>query len=64
MAKETFMDGGTTKLSGSGVFWFLLWFTILGTAAIGGGALSLIAGVAVLGLSAVLFKAARQKEGT
>ncbi len=56
------MDGGTTKLSGWAVFLFLLGFTILGTAAIGGGALSLIVGVATLIFSAVLFKAAREKE--
>ena len=56
------MDGGTTKLSGWTVFLFLLGFTILGTAAIGGGALSLIVGVATLIFSVVLFKAAREKE--
>ena len=56
------MDGGTTKLSGWAVFWFLTGFSILGTSAIGGGALSFIAGAATLVLSAVLFKAARQKE--
>ena len=56
------MDGGTTKLSGWAVSLFLLGFTILGLAAVGGGALALIAAAVVLGLSAVLFKAARQKE--
>ena len=58
------MDGGTTKTSGWAVFWFLLGFTLLGTVAIGGGALSLIGGLVILGTSAVLFKAAREKEGT
>ena len=58
------MDGGTTKTSGWAVFWFLLGFTILGTAAIGGGALSLIAAAITLGGSVVLFKAAREEEGT
>ena len=57
------MDGGTTKLSGWAVFWFLTGFTILATAAIGGGILSLIAGAVVLVISAGLFKAARAKEG-
>jgi len=56
------MDGGTTKLSGWAVFLFLLGFTILGTTVVGGGALSLIAGVATLIFSAVLFKVARAKE--
>ncbi len=56
------MDGGTTKLSGWAVFWFLLGFTILGTAAAGGGALSLIAGITILIYSVVLFKVAREKE--
>ena len=56
------MDGGTTKLSGWAVFLFLLGFTTLGLTAIGGGALSLIAGSAILVLSAMLFKSARQKE--
>ena len=55
---------GTTSTSGWAVFWFLLGFTILGTAAIGGGLLSLIAGAAILIYSAAVFKAARQKEGT
>ena len=57
-------DGGTTKLSGWALFWFLLGFTILGTAAVGGGLLSLIAGSAILVFSAVLFRSARlYKEG-
>ena len=53
---------GTTSTSGWALFWFLLGFTILGTAAIGGGFLSLLAGAAVIVLSAVLFKQARVKE--
>ena len=56
------MDGGTTSTSGWAVALFLAGFTILGTAAIGGGLLSLIAGAAVLFISAGLFKAARAKE--
>ena len=56
------MDGGTTKTSGWAVFAFLLGFTILGTVAIGGGALSLIAGVITMGISVILFKSAREKE--
>lgn len=55
---------GTTKTSGWAVFWFLLGFTILGTAAAGGGTLSLLAGAAVLIASGFLFKAARAKEGS
>ncbi len=55
---------GTTKSSGWALFWFLIGFTILGTAAAGGGLLSLIAGAVVIVFSAVLFKAARAKEGT
>ncbi len=58
------MDGGTTKLSGLALFLFLMGFTILGLTAIGGGVLSLITGAAVWVLSAILFKAARQKEAT
>ena len=53
---------GTTALSGWALFWFLLGFTILGTAGTGGGILSLLAGTAVIVLSGVLFKAARAKE--
>ena len=55
---------GTTSLSGWAVCWFLIGFTILGTAAIGGGVLSLIGGIAVIGLSCVIFKAARAKESS
>ena len=54
--------GGTTKLSGWALFWFLLGFTILGTSQAGGGMLSLIAGSAVIVISAALFKSARVKE--
>ena len=54
---------GTTKASGWALFWFLLGFTILGTATIGGGVLSLIAGAAILVMSAVLFVSARKIEG-
>ncbi len=53
---------GTTATSGWAVFWFLLGFTILGTVGIGGGALGLLAGTAVIVFSAVLFKAARARE--
>ena len=52
----------TTKTSGWALFWFLLGFTILGTAAAGGGILSLIgAGIAIV-VSVILFQAARKKE--
>ena len=54
--------GGTTKESGWALFWFLLGFTILGSAAAGGGMISFIAGIAVIGMSFVLFKAVRAKE--
>ena len=53
---------GTTATSGWALFWFLLGFTILGTAGTGGRVLSLLAGAAVIGCSCVLFKAARAKE--
>ena len=54
--------GGTTKGSGWALFWFLLGFTILGTAAVGGGMISLVAGIAVIGMSFVMFKAIRATE--
>ena len=54
--------GGTTKESGWALFWFLLGFTILGTAAAGGGVISLIAGIVVIGMSFMMFKAVRAKE--
>ncbi len=53
---------GTTKASGWALFWFLFGFTTLGTTAIGGGILSLIAGAAILLMSVVLFKKAREIE--
>ncbi len=53
---------GTTKASGWALFWFLLGFTILGTAAVGGGAISLIAGAVILVISAASFRAARKIE--
>lgn len=54
---------GTTSTSGWAVFIFLVGFTVLGTAAIGGGTLSLVGGVVLLGISSVLFKQAKAKEG-
>lgn len=53
---------GTTATSGWAVLWFLLGFTVLGTAAVGGGLLSLLGGAALLAFSGVLFGAARAKE--
>ena len=53
---------GTTATSGWAVLWFLLGFTVLGTAATGGGVLSLLGGAALIGFSWVLFGAARAKE--
>ena len=53
---------GTTATSGWALFWFLLGFTVLGTAAIGGGIFRLIAGIGIIGYSAILFKSARVKE--
>ena len=53
---------GTTATSGWALFWFLLGFTVLGTAATGGGLLSTLAGVGLLGISVVLFRSARPKE--
>ena len=54
---------GTTSTSGWALFWFLLGFTILGTAGIGGGIASFGAGAAVIAFSAFLFRSARVKEG-
>ena len=54
--------GGTTKESGWALLWFLVGFTVLGTAATGGGVLSLIAGFIVIGMSLGMFKAVRVKE--
>ncbi len=56
------MTGGTTKTSGWALFTFLLGFIVLGTAAIGGGMLSLLAGIGLIAVSVVLFKSARLKE--
>lgn len=56
------MNGATSSLSGWGVLLFLLGFTVLGGAAIGGGVLSLIAGIVLMVISAFVFKAAREKE--
>ncbi len=53
---------GTTATSGWALFWFLLGFTILGTAGIGGGVLSWLGGLGVIAFSCVLFKSARAKE--
>ncbi len=53
---------GTTATSGWALLWFLLGFTTLGTAAVGGGILSLLGGVAFIVWSSVLFRAARAKE--
>ena len=53
---------GTTKYSGIALALFLLGFTIIGTAAIGGGMISLLAGSALAVVSAVVFKTARVKE--
>jgi hypothetical protein len=54
--------GGTTSTSGWALFVFLIGFTVLGTAAIGGGVLSLIAGIALIVGSGFIFQAARKKE--
>jgi hypothetical protein len=54
--------GGTTKESGWALLWFLTGFIILGTAATGGGALSLIIGFIVIGVSLLMFKTVRIKE--
>ena len=53
---------GTTATSGWAVFWFLLGFTVLGTAAVGGGWLSTLGGMALLAVAASLFRSARAKE--
>ena len=53
---------GTTSTSGWAVRLFLLGFTILGTAAVGGGVLSFLGGAIVIGLSCVFFQAAKAKE--
>ena len=53
---------GTTATSGWALFWFLLGFTVLGTAAIGGVVLGILSGTAIIVFSGVLFKSARAKE--
>ena len=53
---------GTTSTSGWAVCLFLLGFTILGTAAVGGGAPSFLGGIVVIGISCALFQAAKAKE--
>lgn len=53
---------GTTRTSGWALFWFLLGFIMVGTAAVGSGIPGLLAGIAVLAVSAVLFQAAKTKE--
>ena len=54
--------GGTTKESGWALFFFLLGFTVLGSAFAGSGTLGLIAGIVLIGMSFTMFKAARAKE--
>ena len=44
------------------MLWFLIGFTVIGTAGIGGGWLSFAAGVGIMTYSGVLFRAARAKE--
>ncbi len=53
---------GTTTTSGWAVLLFLLGFTILGASAVGGGVLSLLGGVVLIGVSGALFKSVRPKE--
>ena len=53
---------GTTATSGWAVLWFLLGFTVLGTAAIGGGILSILAGAGLMVFAGLLFGSARAKE--
>ncbi len=55
--------GGTTKDSGWALFWFLLGFTIFGSAAAGGGVISFCAGFVLMAMSFAKFKAIRVKEG-
>ena len=54
--------GGTTKASGWALFWFLLGFTLLGTAAAGTGMIGLAGGIALIGMSFIMFKSIRVKE--
>ena len=53
---------GTTATSGWAVLWFLLGFTVLGTAAIGGGILSILGGAGLMVIAGLLFGSARAKE--
>ncbi len=53
---------GTTATSGWAMLWFLLGFTVLGTAVAGGGILSLLGGTALLIMAGALFRSARAKE--
>ncbi len=55
--------GGTTKGSGWALFWFLLGFTVLGTAAIGGGVLSVVVGLGLIAMAFALFKSVKATEG-
>ena len=55
---------GTTSTSGWAFFWFLLGFAALGGLGIGGGALAGFGGIALIVVSAVLFRSARAKEET
>lgn len=54
---------GTTSTSGWALFWFLLGFTVFGTVTIGGGALAVLGGIAMIIVSGVLFRKARTLEG-
>ncbi len=54
--------GGTTKASGWALFWFLSGFTILGSSAAGTGMIGLLAGLALIVMSFVMFKALRATE--
>lgn len=54
--------GGTTSGSGWALFLFLLGFTVFCTAAVGGGAISLLAGIVTILVSLGMFKAVRAKE--
>ena len=53
---------GTTATSGWALFWFLLGFTVLGTAGIGVGAFSVVGGIGFLIISGLLFRSARATE--
>ena len=54
--------GGTTKGSGWALFWFLLGFTVLRTAAAVGGMLSIVSGLGLIGMSFAIFKSVRATE--